>query len=221
MFDFETEFKTNRQPRCACVLLLDTSSSMAGKPIDALNAGLRRFSEELRGSDLASKRIEVAVIQFPPVSVEPFVAARDFVPRPLAAGGDTPLGAAMQRALELVEERKAVYRDNRIDYYRPWIFVLTDGEPTDSCTQASIAAQRAVAERRAVIWPVAVGDQVNMAVLSKLSNKPPARLKGLAFAEMFVWLSRSLNTLSQSQTHSGGDPQQSVPLSTVGDWAEV
>jgi uncharacterized protein YegL len=35
-------------PRCACMLVLDTSSSMSGSPIDELNAGLAQFVDEIR-----------------------------------------------------------------------------------------------------------------------------------------------------------------------------
>jgi hypothetical protein len=37
------EFALNADPRCACVLLLDTSGSMDGAPIKALNEGLKAF----------------------------------------------------------------------------------------------------------------------------------------------------------------------------------
>ncbi|MGL5510016.1 MAG: vWA domain-containing protein, partial [Microcoleaceae cyanobacterium] len=58
------EFAENPEPRCPCVLLLDTSASMTGSPIQALNEGLRTFKEDLVKDDLASKRVEIAVISF-------------------------------------------------------------------------------------------------------------------------------------------------------------
>jgi uncharacterized protein YegL len=58
------EFAENPEPRCACVLLLDTSGSMAGEKIDALNEGIRTFKEELQGDPLASRRVEVAIVTF-------------------------------------------------------------------------------------------------------------------------------------------------------------
>lgn len=56
------EFAENPEPRCPCVLLLDTSGSMQGAAIDALNQGLRTFQEELTKDALASKQVEVAVV---------------------------------------------------------------------------------------------------------------------------------------------------------------
>ena len=56
------EFAENPEPRCPCVLLLDTSGSMRGAPLDALNAGLEAFQQEIGRDTLASRRVEVAVV---------------------------------------------------------------------------------------------------------------------------------------------------------------
>ena len=58
------EFTDNPEPRCACVLLLDTSGSMHGPPIQALNEGIRAFKTELEGDSLASLRVETAIVSF-------------------------------------------------------------------------------------------------------------------------------------------------------------
>ena len=58
------EFAENPEPRCPCVLLLDTSGSMQGEPIKALNEGLKTFRDTLIKDPLASRRVEVAVISF-------------------------------------------------------------------------------------------------------------------------------------------------------------
>lgn len=60
----EVEFAENKEPRCPCVLLLDTSGSMEGEPIAALNAGLREFKSDIMGDPVALKRVEVVVVAF-------------------------------------------------------------------------------------------------------------------------------------------------------------
>src|SRR5215510_16251365 len=85
-------FAENPEPRCPCLLLLDTSGSMAGAPISELNAGLVTFKDELAADSLAMKRVEVAVITFGPVKVESsFHTASNFFPPRLQASGDTPM----------------------------------------------------------------------------------------------------------------------------------
>ena len=67
------EFADNPEQRCPCLLLLDTSASMRGEPIRELNAGLVAFKDELAADDLATKRVEVAVLTFgPPTLVADF-----------------------------------------------------------------------------------------------------------------------------------------------------
>ena len=115
------EFAENQEPRCPCVLLLDTSGSMAGQPIAALNAGLATFRDDLMLDPVAPKRVEVAVVAFDTTVrlVQDFVTPDRFVPPVLTAQGATHMGAAINTALDMVEQRKNRYKEAGIPYYRP------------------------------------------------------------------------------------------------------
>ena len=129
---------SNPEPRCACLLLLDTSGSMRGRPIAELNEGLVAFKDELMADAMAAQRVEVGVISFGPVQVESEFQTPDvWSPPTLTAGGDTSMGAAIERGLQMLDERKQVYRQSGISYYRPWIFLITDGGPTDAWKNAA------------------------------------------------------------------------------------
>ena len=126
----ELEFATNPENRCPVVLVLDTSGSMAGQRIQELNAGLQTFRDELFSDLLAAKRVEVAIVTFGPVHVQvDFTTILNFSAPHLSTTGDTPMGAALERALDMLRERKDSYKAHGISYYRPWIFLITDGSP--------------------------------------------------------------------------------------------
>jgi len=125
------EFAENPEPRCPCVLLLDTSGSMQGEAIAALNTGLAAFKRDLTKDPLASRRVEIAIITFDNEIkvVQDFVTADQFESPILKAQGQTFMGSGIQKALDLIQTRKTQYRANGIAYYRPWVFMITDGEP--------------------------------------------------------------------------------------------
>src|SRR5215207_8851982 len=132
------DFAENPEPRCPCLLLLDTSGSMSGPRIDELNRGLQTFRDELVTDALACKRVEVAVVTFGPVRiVSTFETVSAFNAPVLQPEGQTPMGQAIVEGLSLLRTRKAEYKAAGIGYYRPWVFLITDGAPTDSIDEAA------------------------------------------------------------------------------------
>lgn len=213
------EFANNPEPRCACVLLLDTSGSMFGDPINALNEGLRTFKENLKQDSLAKKRIEVAIVTFDSNVniVQDFVTAEQFQPPTLTAGGSTHTGSGINIALDMIQNRKSKYRANGISYYRPWVFMITDGEPTESDQIVAQGAQRIKEEeaRKGVAFFAVGVEGANMSRLSQIVARTPLKLKGLNFQELFLWLSVSMQSISQSKT------DEQVPLQSPAGWAQV
>ena len=213
------EFAENPEPRCPCVLLLDTSGSMQGDPLEAMLAGLEAFRFDLAVDPLAARRVEVAVVAFDNRIrvVQDFVSPDRFEIPFLNAEGMTHVGAAIEKALEMVEERKARYRAYDVAYYRPWIFLVTDGEPQgESPHDLARATQRlpqAEAKKKVAFFAVGV-ENANMEALAKLGSRQPLRLKGLDFREMFVCLSRSMQSVADSR------PVETVKLAPTG-WAEL
>jgi len=214
----EIQFAENPEPRCPCVLVVDVSSSMYGKPNDALNEGLARFTEELNNDPLAALRVEVAIITFGSTTeiAQDFVTADQFEAPTLVANGITMMGAGINLALTKIEERKRMYRDNGIDYYRPWLFLVTDGTPTDSVDAASENLKRAESEKRVAAFSVGVG-LANMEILAQMSPRRPLMLKGLEFSSMFVWLSQSMSRVSASRT----DDEITLDTDGLNDWAAI
>ncbi len=210
--DEVVDFAENPEPRCPCVLLLDTSGSMQGAPIDALNQGLLSFKDELTQNPLASRRVEVSIVTFDSNInvVQDFVTADQFTPPILTAQGLTTMGAGIHKSLDLIQERKGQYRSNGVAYYRPWIFMITDGEPQgepdEVVEQASMRLQSDETNKRVAFFSVGV-ENANMSRLTQLTVRTPLKLNGLNFVEMFVWLSASMSAVS----HSKVDEQIALP----------
>ena len=210
-----TEFADNPEPRCPCLLLLDVSGSMNGQPIAELNAGLIAFKDDLASDPLAMKRVEVGIVTFGPVRTElPFQGAASFYPPALSSQGDTPMGAAIRQGLDMVQQRKDEYRAHGISYYRPWVFLITDGGPTDEWQSAAAAVREGEASKAFAFFAIGVRG-ANMETLKQISVREPLMLDGLRFRELFSWLSSSLRSVSRST------PGTEVPLQPPTGWASV
>lgn len=196
----------NPEPRVPCVLLLDVSGSMSGDKIRELNAGLETIRTELLKDEQAARRVELAVVTFGgKVEVaQDFALPSEFKPPVLVADGDTPMGTAILRAYELVEKRKARYEASDLDSYEPWVFMVTDGVSTDppevmaGAIQAVRANESQPHSKRIAFFAVGV-EGAEMQKLAQISKRPPVKLRGLRFANMFRWVSDGMIRVSQSR----------------------
>ena len=188
------DFVDNPEPRCPCVLLLDTSGSMSGRPIQQLNEGIQLFKDELISDPLATKRVEVAVVTFGPVSIESdFQTVNNFYPRTLNTTGDTPMGSAITLGVDIL---------------------ITDGAPTDSWTSAARLVKEGEEKKSFAFFAIGV-EGANMDTLKQISVREPMKLRGLMFREFFMWLSSSMKMVS-SKT-----PGSAVSLLPHTGWSEL
>lgn len=190
-------------PRCAVVLLLDTSTSMQGDPIAQLNAGLAQFRQTVLADDLAARRCEVAVVKFGGSVdvVQDFTVVANMPELPtLKAHGDTPMGQAINKAIDLITTKKNSYRQEGRAQYRPWVFMITDGGPTDDVTGATARVYQGDSSKSFLFFAVGccAADMQTLKNIAPTST-PPVYLQGVNFKDMFQWLSDSLAKVSSSK----------------------
>lgn len=213
---------TARVPVCLC---LDVSGSMTGAPIDELNRGIKLFYETIKEDEVAMYSAEICVVTFGDLNADCLqdFASLELQPDPplLKANGLTPMGEAVNLALDLLENRKNEYKDKGVDYYQPWLVLMTDGDPNGSAAELNRAIQRVVklvGEKKLTVFPIGIGAKASMSILAKFSpNRAPLRLQGLKFKEFFSWLSQSVSKTSQSI------PGESIKLDVEGikGWGEL
>jgi uncharacterized protein YegL len=208
---------TARVPVCLC---LDTSSSMEGAPITELNDGVSLFFEDIQGDEVAKYAAEIAVVTFGETATKLLdfgAITRQEVPT-LEAAGATPMGAGVSLALDLLDARKKEYSAAGIDYYQPWLVLMTDGKPTDAIDNAVQRTVQLLESRKLTIFPIGIGLSADISVLTRFSpRRSPLRLQGLNFKGFFEWLSKSVSRVSQSI------PGENVPLDEKGikGWADL
>lgn len=184
----------------ACVLVLDTSGSMSKNgAIHKLNEGVRKFKEQTMLDELAQKSIDIAIVEFNTEAnlIQDFIPLMNLEPPQLSAGGSTSMGKGLDLAMELVEQRKLRYKEIGIPYYRPWIFIISDGEPTDDYIPVAERVRELAEKNKFVCWAVGVPGYSKKA-LQKITDRL-FELTDINFPTIFEWLSNSLVKVSNSK----------------------
>lgn len=193
---------TTRLPICLC---LDVSGSMAGAPIDELNQAVKLFYDEIRNDEIAVDSAEICIItfgskveclaDFATLEVQPYAPH-------LYAEGRTLMGEAVNMGLEFLDQRKSEYKAKGVDYYQPWLVLMTDGGNNGNPGELDRAmgrTQQLVMQNKLTVFPLAVGGGADANTLQQFSpTHPVLRMNGLRFKEFFKWLSKSVSKVSQS-----------------------
>ena len=212
---------TARVPVCLC---LDTSASMAGEAITELNKGIKLFYDAIRKDETAFYSAEISIVTFGTKAkcVTDFSSLQvQTTPPKLKASGKTPMGEAVKLALNMLERRKKEFQERGVDYYQPWLVLMSDGGPNgdkDVLIKSIKRTAQLVKDNKLTVFPSGIGPDANMKSLGYVSPRgEPLRLQGLKFSEFFSWLSKSVSKTSQST------PGEHVKLDIEGikGWGEL
>lgn len=201
-------------PKFPCLLLLDVSASMMGKPIELLTAGLLSFVDDLTGSPVLAERVELALITYGNHAsiVRDFTPVYQFRVPELKASGTTAMAEAIELGLDLIDQRKRDYKSQGIPYYKPLVLLLADGMPTDNWRGPVNRLHKESSLRRLTFITVGI-EGADMAFLTQISppGLKPIKLHMLRFSEMFRWLSSNL----KSVTSHGTDTNIEFPTDVI------
>ena len=220
---YEQNEPINYEQKCLCVLVLDTSGSMnADNAIGQLNQGLQTFKSQIMNDETARDRLEIAIVSFNSeikVELQPSLISEIEMPT-LKASGQTQLVRAIEEAQQVIKDRKDYYKSKGLTYYRPWIVVMTDGDPYPANQDIDGIAQKIQEDadaKKYVFFMIGVGKEVHDDVLSKLTTSqfPAMRMDAVNFAEFFQWLSASATVVVNSDDLT--DSNVSIPQPT---WAQ-
>ena len=219
------EFEQNQEERCAIMLCLDCSGSMAGTPIKELGEAVEQFGKDLREDPSVAVKVDVGVILFSEVvNWFDFTNSTSFNCSELQAEGGTKIAFALNVALDMCERRKDFYRQNGIAYHRPWVVLITDGHPEhdtpDEIREIHERLKDADDKRRVAIFTIACGDDSERLAQWLSGNiappsRPAKRTSEANFKDLFRWLSNSQISLSKST------PGERVELPSTDGWEIV
>ena len=163
-----------KNPKLPVVLLIDTSKSMQGNAINELNTALMAFKEEILGDPILANRLEVSIVAFDDdARVErgfDLITTESNFPT-LVAAGQTNIVAGINKAIEVLEARKAFYKTNVEAFYRPFIVLFTAGAHTNTEQEIEELDQRIQKlsdEKKFIFMPFGV-DGADMPLLAKLA----------------------------------------------------
>jgi len=191
-------------------LLLDTSGSMAGAPIEAVRRGVEQFAKEVSEDPFSLETVHVGVITFggeAQLVTKGLVPAGEFHAPSLSATGQTPMGQALWLLLESIDrDLKKPVRGGEKGDWKPLVFLLTDGEPTDEWQQA-VDEIRARHQRKLVnIITVGCGPHLNQDNLKRFFMGPTFNMDNdeTSFRKFFQWVTETVKTVGKTVSQPGG-----------------
>lgn len=195
--------------RLPVYLLIDISGSMSGEPIEAVKNGLKTMQSALRKDPHALEQAFISLITFESraTQVVPLTEVFNFNAPALNAGGTTSMGEALSLLAECAEREVVKSTPEQKGDWKPLVFIMTDGEPTDNIDKG-LAAFKAV--KWGVVVACAAGSHANTEVLRRIAGENVIRLDTTdsnSIAAFFKFVSASISATSKkvdSGSEAGG-----------------
>lgn len=184
--------------RLPIYLLLDCSESMAGSTLKLMEEGVRTLLSDLRRDPAALEMAYISVISYGAKAkqIVPLTELCEFKLPKFELSSGTALGSALNLLKMCIERDVVKSTAGQKGDYKPIVFIMTDGEPTDSWSNQ---AQWLIHNRHLLSVVVGIGDEVNTNTLLRLSETVVyiKNNSSESFSRFFKWVSSSISTASQ------------------------
>lgn len=190
--------------RLPVYLLLDTSGSMNGEPIEAMKNGVQMMISQLRQNPQAIETAFISVITFDSVAnqIIPLTDLASFQMVDLRPTGTTALGDALKLAANCIDREVAKTTAEQKGDWKPLIFIFTDGIPTDDWQSGLNEFKK---RKTAYTVACAAGAGADVNILKQITENVVSldTADGQSISKFFAWVSASIGVTSTKVEDSG------------------
>ena len=209
------------EQKCLCVFVIDTFCLKNDMAIDEVTLGIQRILDEIESVDVSRERVEVAFITHERLSdeiriiQEPVPIWQAVIPLLTTTTDDTSLMESLYVAMDFVETWKERYKSLGIPYYRPWIFLISNGMSLLPCNVDEIAnkIKQDTSNKKYAFLAIYTKD-ADVSLLQEIkSDVPIMALDSLSITDCFKWLSSEMNEICS--------PDLDNTIVDASDWMEA
>ena len=194
---------SNVSPRLPLVICIDASTSMLiNQRMKKINNGIKQMLQEIKEDPYSADTVELSIISFGGKEIIeeiPFGFAGQQTFQGIKTRGDTPLGSAIMKALNMLDDKFSEYDNVGIEKHKPWLIIISDGRATDDCEMARAKLIRLQKNNKLRVFAIAMGEEGNYLDEFTIDGRV-LKLEDFKVDRFFSWISRSMSKQGQSYT---------------------